>query len=72
MAKSIKMYFMLDSGKSLTVSLSNASTAITEEGGTALVDAAMDALMANQPFNATLAAKRGAELVDTTVTVITQ
>jgi len=44
-----------------------ADPALAEEGGAALVQAAMDALMLQQPFGVTLASADGAELIDRTV-----
>lgn len=67
--KTVKLKFMTDAGKSFSVSMNYASAALLEEGGKALIDAAADAIMANQPFNVTLASKKGAEVIDTNVTV---
>ncbi len=66
--KTVKLKFMTDAGKSFSVSLNYAAPALLEEGGKALIDAAAEAIMVNQPFNVTLAAKKGAEVIDTTVT----
>jgi hypothetical protein len=44
-----------------------ADPALAEEGGAALVQSAMDALMLQQPFGVTLSAADGAELIDRTV-----
>ena len=68
--KTVKLKFMTDAGKQFTVSMNYASPALLEEGGKALIDAAMAALMTNQPFGVTLAVKNGAEVVDSNVTVI--
>ncbi|MEG1799716.1 MAG: DUF2922 family protein [Synergistaceae bacterium] len=67
--RTVKLKFMTDAGKSFSVSMNYASEALLEDGGKALLDAAADAVMANQPFNVTLAAKKGAEVIDTNVTV---
>ena len=53
--KTVKLKFMTDAGKQFTVSMNYASPALLEEGGKALIDAAMAALMTNQPFGVTLA-----------------
>jgi len=44
-----------------------ADPALLEEGGAALVQSAMDALIVQQPFGVTLAASDGAEVIDRTV-----
>jgi len=65
--KTIKLKFLTDAGKAFSVSMNYADPALAEEGGAALVQAAMDALMLQQPFGVTLAATDGAELIDRTV-----
>ena len=65
--KTIKLKFLTDAGKSFSVGMNYADPALAEEGGAALVQAAMDALMLQQPFGVTLAATDGAELIDRTV-----
>jgi hypothetical protein len=44
-----------------------ADPALLEEGGDVEVEAAMDALIAQQPFGVTLASAEGAELIDRNV-----
>ena len=68
--KTVKLKFMTDAGKQFTVSMNYDSPALLEEGGKALIDAAMAALMTNKPFGVSLAVKKGAEVVDSNVTVI--
>ncbi|MEA4871536.1 MAG: DUF2922 domain-containing protein [Synergistaceae bacterium] len=65
--KTIKLKFITDAGKDFSVSMNYADPALLEEGGAALVQSAMDALIAQQPFGVTLAAADGAELIDRTV-----
>ncbi len=65
--KTIKLKFITDGGKDFSVSMNYADPALLEEGGAALVQSAMDALIAQQPFGVTLAAADGAELIDRTV-----
>lgn len=68
--KTVRLMFQTDAGKSFSVSMNYAAPALFEEGGDALVRTALDALMTQQPFNVTLAAKSGAELIERTVTTI--
>ncbi|MDO5562584.1 MAG: DUF2922 domain-containing protein [Synergistaceae bacterium] len=68
--KTVKLMFETDAGKSFAVSMNYAAPALFEEGGDALVRAALDAIMTQQPFNVTLASKKGAELIDRTVTEV--
>jgi len=65
--KTIKLKFITDGGKDFSVSMNYAYPALLEEGGAALVQSAMDALIVQQPFGVTLAAADGAELIDRTV-----
>ena len=65
--KTIKLKFITDGGKDFSVSMNYADPALLEEGGAALVQSAMDALIVQQPFGVTLAATDGAELIDRTV-----
>ncbi len=65
--KTIKLKFITDAGKDFSVSMNYADPALLEEGGAALVQSAMDALIVQQPFGVTLAAADGAELIDRTV-----
>ena len=65
--KTIKLKFITDGGKDFSVSMNYADPALLEEGGAALVQSAMDALIVQQPFGVTLAAADGAELIDRTV-----
>ena len=68
--KAVKLKFLTDAGKAFNVSMNYADPALEEEGGAALVQSAMDAIMAQQPFGVTLAAADGAELIDRTVVEI--
>jgi hypothetical protein len=68
--KTVKLKFLTDAGKAFNVSMNYADPALEEEGGAALVQSAMDAIMAQQPFGVTLAAADGAELIDRTVVEI--
>lgn len=65
--KTIKLKFITDAGKDFSVSMNYADPALLEEGGAAMVQSAMDALIVQQPFGVTLAAADGAELIDRTV-----
>jgi hypothetical protein len=65
--KTIKLKFLTDAGKAFSVSMNYADPALLEEGGAALVQSAMDALIVQQPFGVTLAASDGAEVIDRTV-----
>ena len=65
--KTIKLKFLTDAGKSFNVSMNYADPALLEEGGAALVQSAMDALIAQQPFGVTLSSGDGAEIIDRTV-----
>ena len=63
----IKLKFLTDAGKPFSVSMNYADPALLEEGGDVEVEAAMDALIAQQPFGVTLASAEGAELIDRNV-----
>jgi hypothetical protein len=65
--KTIKLKFLTDAGREFNVNMNYADPTLTEEGGAAKVQAAMDALIAQQPFGVTLASADGAELIDRTV-----
>ena len=65
--KTVKLKFLTDAGKAFSVSMNYADPALAEARGAALVQAAVDALMLQQPFGVTLAATDGAELIDRTV-----
>ena len=65
--KTIKLKFITDAGKDFSVSMNYADPALLEEGGAALVQSAMDALIVQQPFGVTLATSDGAEIIDRTV-----
>ncbi|MDO5563253.1 MAG: DUF2922 family protein [Synergistaceae bacterium] len=69
-AKKVVLKFRTDAGKDFNVTVNNAADALFEEGGDALVRAALDALMTQQPFNITLASKTGAVLTTTDTTEI--
>lgn len=68
--KSIQMQFVTSLGKSHTVTLNYASPALLEEGGRDTVQAAVDTLIAQQPFNVTLASCKSADVIERTVTPI--
>lgn len=68
--KTIKLMFTSSLGKNFNVSMNYASPELTGEGGGATVQAAIDALMLQQPFETTLVESRGAEMVEKTVTPI--
>ena len=65
--KTIKLKFLTDAGKAFNFSMNYADPALLEEGGAALVQSAMDALIVQQPFGVTLATSDGAEMIDRTV-----
>ena len=65
--KTIKLKFLTDAGKAFNVSMNYADPALLEEGGDVTIEAAMAALIAQQPFGVTLASADGAELIDRTV-----
>ena len=68
--KSIKMKFITEAGKSLYVTMNYAAPALAEEGGAAKVQAAVDAIMAQQPFAQVVAKCESAELIDRNVTEV--
>ena len=68
--RTIKLKFLTDTGKSLNVSLNYAADSLSAPGAADIVNSAMDAILAQQPFVQTLAAKNGAELIDRNVTEI--
>jgi len=68
MAKSVKLKFRTDAGKDYSLTMAYADPALAETGGAAKVQAALDAVIAQQPFTVTIASSRGAELIDRTVT----
>lgn len=65
--KTVKLKFLTDVGKSFSVSMNYADPALLEEEGAEAVQAAMDELIAKQPFAVTLVSAEGAELIDRTV-----
>lgn len=68
--KTVKLKFITDTGKNLNISLNYAAEALSGAGAAELVNTAMDAILAQQPFVQTLASKNGAELIDRNVTSI--
>ncbi|MDR1020420.1 MAG: DUF2922 domain-containing protein [Synergistaceae bacterium] len=62
--KTLRMKFTTDEGKKVSVSLAGCKEGITAQD----VDAAMDTMLANQIFVFGLDEKRGAAVIDTTVT----
>lgn len=70
MAKTLKVTFSTAEGKNFSVSMAYADPALLGEGGAAKVQTAMEAAIAQQPFNVTLASIAGAELIDRQVTTL--
>ncbi|MEG1603501.1 MAG: DUF2922 family protein [Cloacibacillus sp.] len=68
--KSIRMKFITEDGKNLFVSMDYAAAALAEEGGAAKVKAAVDAIIANQPFAQAVVKCETAELIDRSVTAV--
>lgn len=68
--KRLTMVFIDGQGDDFNVSVSKVKT-LTDTQGQALVNAAMDAIMTNQPFGTELDGKRTAYETDTTKTPIT-
>ena len=68
MAKSVKLKFKTDAGKDHSFTMAYADPALAETGGAAKIQAAFDAIIAQQPFTVTIASANGAELIDRTVT----
>ena len=65
--KTIKLKFLTDANKEFNISMNYADPALAEEGGAAIVQSAMDTLIAQQPFGVTLVSSEGAELIDRTI-----
>ena len=64
------MKFITEAGKSLYVSMNYASPSLAEEGGAAKVQAAVDAIIAGQPFSQNIVRCESAELIDRNVTEV--
>ena len=68
--KTIKLTFVTDAGKSFPVSMNYADPELTGTEGVAKVQAAVAAVIAQQPYEATIASCEKAELIERTSTEI--
>ena len=66
----LKLKFITETGKSFTLSVSDAAPALIEEGGEAAVEALVTHILAKQPFSVTLSSLESAKYVQTTETDI--
>lgn len=66
----LKLKFITETGKSFTLSVSDAAPTLIEEGGVAAVEALVTHILTNQPFSVTLSSLESAKYVQTTETEI--
>ena len=66
--RKLKMKFKTVGGEDLNIILNHAKDNLKEGEGAALVRAAMDEVLTDQPMKATIAGKNGAEVIETTTT----
>lgn len=66
----LKLKFITETGKSFTLSVSDAAPSLIEEGGEAAVEALVTHILTNQPFSVTLSSLESAKYVQTTETEI--
>ena len=66
--RKLKMKFKTVSGEDLNIILNYAKDNLKDGDGAALVRAAMDEVLTDQPMKATIASKNGAEVIETTTT----
>lgn len=66
----LKLKFITETGKSFTLSVSDAAPTLIEEGGETAVEALVTHILTNQPFSVTLSSLESAKYVQTTETDI--
>ena len=66
--RKLKMKFKTVSGEDLSIILNYAKDGLTDGEGAALVRAAMDEVLTDQPMNVSIARKNGAQIIETTTT----
>ena len=66
--RKLKMKFKTVDGEDLNIILNYAKDNLKDGDGAALVRAAMDEVLADQPMNVSIASKNGAEIIETTTT----
>ena len=66
--RKLKMKFKTVGGDDLNIILNYAKDNLKDGDGAALVRAAMDEVLADQPMNVSIASKNGAEIIETTTT----
>lgn len=67
-SNNLKIKFITEAGKSFTVNIAYANPALLEEGGDAKVQAVVNYILQNQPFDITLDSVDSAKFVATTET----
>ena len=66
--RKLKMKFKTVSGDDLNIILNYAKDNLKDGDGAALVRAAMDEVLTDQPMNVSIAGKNGAQIIETTTT----
>ena len=66
--RKLKMKFKTVGGDDLNIILNYAKDNLKDGDGAALVRAAMDEVLTDQPMKVTIASKNGAEIIETTAT----
>ena len=66
--RKLKMKFKTVSGDDLNIILNYAKDNLKDGDGAALVKAAMDEVLTDQPMNVSIARKNGAQIIETTTT----
>ena len=66
--RKLKMKFKTVSGEDLNIILNYAKDNLKDGDGAALVRAAMDEVLTDQPMKVSIAGKNGAEIIETTTT----
>ena len=66
--RKLKMKFKTVGGDDLNIILNYAKDNLKDGDGAALVRAAMDEVLTDQPMKVTIASKNGAEIIETTTT----
>ena len=66
--RKLKMKFKTVSGDDLNIILNYAKDKLKDGDGAALVRAAMDEVLTDQPMNVSIAGKNGAQIIETTTT----
>ena len=66
--RKLKMKFKTVDGEDLNIILNYAKDNLKDGEGAALVRAAMDEVLTDQPMNVSIAGKNGAQIIETTTT----